>query len=143
MDAQLFQDIPLSERKEMLDANADAVEHLGYSRSIPSHEVDELKEQLSSTQIKIEDKAEELSTKSKTLKDEIKGLKMIRKQIVTKLKSRSEYVEEDCFKMVEKNTREVGYYNAEGKLVYSRPARKDELQTTIFQSIRKTGTEDE
>lgn len=143
MDAQLFQDIPLSERKEMLDANADAVEHLGYSRLLPSEEVDELKEQLSSTQIKIEDKTEELATKAKTLKDEIKGLKMIRKSIVTKLKSRSEYVEEDCYKMVEEKRREVGYYNAEGILVYSRPARKEELQKTIFQTIRKTGTEDE
>lgn len=142
MESQLFQDLSLAERKEMLDANADAVEHLGYSRLLPSEEVDALKEQLSSTQIKIEDKQDELAQKSKVLKDEIKSLKSSRKDITSKLKTRSEYVEEDCYKMVDEKRREVGYYNSEGILVYSRPARKEELQKTIFQDIRKTGTED-
>lgn len=142
MESQLFQDLSLAERKEMLDANADAVEHLGYSRLLPSEEVDALKEQLSSTQIKIEDKQDELAQKSKVLKDEIKNLKSSRKIITSKLKTRSEYVEEDCYKMVDEKRREVGYYNAEGILVYSRPARKEELQKTIFQDMRKTGTED-
>ena len=141
MESQLFQDLSLAERKEMLDANADAVEHLGYSRLLPSEEVDALKEQLSSTQIKIEDKQDELAQKSKVLKDEIKNLKSSRKIITSKLKTRSEYVEEDCYKMVDEKRREVGYYNAEGILVYSRPARKEELQKTIFQDMRKTGTE--
>lgn len=143
MERQLFQDLPLEERKEMLDANADTVEHLGYSRLLKSEEVDSLKEQLSSTQIKIEDKQEKLSVKSKVLKDEIKGLKESRKLIISKLKTRSEYVEEDCYKMIDEKRRETGYYNKEGILVYSRPARKDELQKTIFQDIRKNGTEDE
>ena len=143
MEATLFQDLAVDERKEMLDANADAVERLGYSRLLPSDEVDSLKENLSSVQIKIEDKQEELANKSKALKDEIKSLKMNRKSITTKLKSRSEYVEEDCYKMVDEKRREVGYYNREGVLVYSRPARKEELQKTIFQTLRKSGTEDE
>ena len=143
MESQLFQDLSLAERKEMLDANADAVEHLGYSRLLPSEEVDALKEQLSSTQIKIDDKSDELAAKSKLLKDQIKDLKITRKSITVKLKSRSEYVEEDCYKMVDDKRREVGYYNKEGILVYSRPARKEELQKTIFQDIRKTGTDDE
>ena len=142
MENQLFQDMTLDERKEMLDANADAVEHLGYSRLLPSEEVDVLKDQLSSTQIKIEDKQDELAVKSKALKDEIKSLKMNRKAITTKLKSRSEYVEEDCYKMVDVKRREVGYYNLDGYLVYKRPARKEELQKTIFQDMRMTGTED-
>ena len=142
MENQLFQDLSPEERKEMLDANADAVEHLGYSRLLPSEEVDALKEQLSSTQIKIEDKQDELAQKSKVLKDEIKNLKSSRKIITSKLKTRSEYVEEDCYKMVDEKRREVGYYNAEGILVYSRPARKEELQKTIFQDMRKTGTDD-
>ena len=67
---------------------------------------------------------------------------MNRKAITTKLKSRSEYVEEDCYKMVDVKRREVGYYNLDGYLVYKRPARKEELQKTIFQDMRMTGTED-
>lgn len=143
MEKELFQELPLQERKDMLDANADAVEHLGYTRSLTSEEVDDLKEQLSSVQIKIDDKQEELSTLSKSLKDQIKNLKATRKGVVSHLKNRSEYIEEDCYKMVDEERREAGYYNKEGILVYTRPARKEELQKTIFQTIRKTGTEDE
>lgn len=142
MDAQLFQDLPLDERKEMLEANADAVEHLGYTRSLPSEEVDSLKEQLMSVQIKIEEKQEELKEKSKELNTIIRDYKDSSKKIVGKLKTRSEYIEEDCYKMVDESRNEVGYYNKEGNLVYSRPARKEELQRTIFQAIRKTGTDD-
>lgn len=142
MDAQLFQDLPLEERKEQLEANADAVEHLGYSRLLPSDEVDALKEQLSSTQIKLDDKQDELSAKAKALKDEIRGLKLVRKSITIMLRTRSEYVEEDCYKMIDGKRREAGYYNKEGILVYSRPARREELQKTIFQVIRKNGTEE-
>lgn len=142
MEAQLFQDLPLEERKEMLDANADAVEHLGYTRSLPSEEVDQLKEQLMSVQIKIEEKQEELKEKSKELNTLIKDYKDSRKKVTAKLKTRSEYIEEDCYKMIDEKRREVGYYSREGILVYSRPARKEELQKSIFQEIRKNGTND-
>lgn len=142
MEAQLFQDLPLEERKEMLDANADAVEHLGYTRSLPSEEVDQLKEQLMSVQIKIEEKQEELKEKSKELDTLIKDYKDSRKKVTAKLKTRSEYIEEDCYKMIDEKRREVGYYSKEGILVYSRPARKEELQKSIFQEIRKNGTND-
>ena len=143
MEAQLFQDLPLDERREMLEANADAVEHLGYTRSLPSEEVDSLKEQLMSVQIKIEENQEELKEKSKELNTVIRAYKESRKKIVGTLKTRSEYIEEDCYKMVDEKRREVGYYSAEGILVYTRPARKEEMQKTIFQTLRKSGTEDE
>jgi chromosome segregation ATPase len=143
MDAELFQDLPVAERREQLEANADAIEHLGYTRSLPSEEVDSLKEQLMSVQIKIEEKQEELKEKSKELNTIIKDYKESRKKVTAKLKTRSEYIEEDCYKMVDSNRREVGYYNKEGKLVYSRPARKEELQKSIFQEIRSTGTDGE
>lgn len=143
MDAELFQDLPVAERREQLEANADAIEHLGYTRSLPSEEVDSLKEQLMSVQIKIEEKQEELKEKSKELNTIIKDYKESRKKVTAKLKTRSEYIEEDCYKMIDSNRREVGYYNKEGKLVYSRPARKEELQKSIFQEIRSTGTDGE
>ena len=142
MEQTLFQDLTLEERKEMLDANADAVERLGYSRALPSKEIDNLKEQLMSIQIKVDEKQEELKEISKALCTEIRGFKDSRKKIVAKLKTRSEYIEEDCYKMVDEKRREVGYYSKEGILVYSRPARKEELQKTIFQDIRRNGTED-
>lgn len=140
MESRLFKDLSPEERREMLEANADAIERLGYSRSLPSKDVENLKEQLMSIQIKIDEEQEVLKEKVKEMNQSIKVNKDQRKKIITKLKSRSEYVEEDCYKMVDDKSREVGYYNRDGKLVYTRVARKDELQKTIFQAIR-TGTE--
>ena len=141
MENQLFQDLPQEERREQLEANADAVEYLGYSKPISPEEVERLKESLSSIQIKIDETQDELKDYVMSVKAEIKELKTKRRKITDNLKSKTEYVEEDCYKMVDEERREVGYYNLDGYLVYKRPARKDELQKTIFQDIRNTGTE--
>lgn len=53
---------------------------------------------------------------------------------------KSEYVNELCFKFIDPQTKEVGYYNADGDLIESRPAFADELQGTIFQ-LNRTGTD--
>jgi len=42
---------------------------------------------------------------------------------------------------IDAEAREVGYYNQNGDLIESRPAYSEELQTTMFQVIRKTGTD--
>lgn len=139
MEKQLFKELSADERREQLDANADAVEHLGYSKPIKSEEVDGLKEQLSSTQIKLDELTDRMRDKVQAFKDEIKALKSYRRSISDRLKSRAEYVEEDCYKMVDVERREVGYYNLDGYLVYKRPARRDELQKSIFADIRSAG----
>ncbi|MDR0384523.1 MAG: hypothetical protein LBH60_00420 [Prevotellaceae bacterium] len=52
-----------------------------------------------------------------------------------------EYVREICYKFVDIDNRQTGYYNAEGDLIELRPATADELQPTLF-PIRNTGTDD-
>lgn len=61
--------------------------------------------------------------------------------MVSNIKSKSEYVNEICYRFTDQETKETGYYNKEGHLIESRPATADELQTTIFQMVRKTGTD--
>lgn len=72
-----------------------------------------------------------------------KGMpKVTIKDVADKLKSKIICVSEPCYKMVDAQTRQVGYYNKEGMLVYQRPARMAELQPRLFE-LRpgKTGTE--
>ena len=62
-----------------------------------------------------------------------------------KLKSKSEYVSEPCYKLIDEDEKTAGYYNKEGMLVYERPARQDELQPMLFKrnaTRTKTGAED-
>ena len=56
------------------------------------------------------------------------------------IKEKAVYAKEECFKFIEQEEKMVGYYNAQGDLIESRPATSDELQGTIFQIVRKTGT---
>ena len=50
----------------------------------------------------------------------------------------SRTVEEICYKFVDYDERMVGYYNGDGELVKERPARKNELQKTIYREMNGT-----
>ena len=48
---------------------------------------------------------------------------------------------EECVKILYHEEKMAGYYNKLGELVYSRPIMPQEMQRTIFNINRKTGTE--
>ncbi len=130
-------------REQYLRDNADAIEEMGYSKPIPSEQIEKLKETLADASIKKLELEEEKKTQVQMINEEIKGYKNTIKDVADKLKSKTTYVNEDCYKMVDPQTRQVGYYNNEGMLVYQRAARQSELQPRLF-DLRpgKTGTED-
>lgn len=130
-------------REQYLRDNADAIEEMGYSKPIPSEQIEKLKETLADASIKKLELEEEKKAQVQMINEEIKGYKNTIKDVADKLKSKTTYVNEDCYKMVDPQTRQVGYYNNEGMLVYQRAARQSELQPRLF-NFRpgKTGTED-
>lgn len=137
---QEFED--LKEREQYLKDNADTIEDMGYSKPIPSEQIEKLKEQLADASIKKLEQEEAKKTAVQMYNEEIKGYKNTIKDVADKLKSKTTYVNEPCYKMVDAQTRQVGYYYKEGMLVYQRPARMAELQPRLFE-LRpgKTGTE--
>lgn len=140
MDRTLGQDIKDPQaRKAFLRDNADAVEDLGYTKSIPTAEMDELKERLVENNIQLRDVRADKKAANKEYNEQIKQLEDEGDELTAKLKSRTEYVNEPCYKFIEED--QVGYYNSEGQLVYQRPARQDERQVTVFAQLRKTGTD--
>ena len=133
----------LKERELFIKDNADEVENKGYSKPLAGSEIDRLKEQLTDACIKKQDLEEEKKTVVKGYQDEINGQKVIIKDCSEKLKSKSEYVMEPCYKLIDEDEKMVGYYNKEGMLVYERPARLEELQPKLFKmNAGKTGTDD-
>lgn len=132
----------LKEREQYLRDNADAIEEMSYSKPIPSEQIEKLKEKLADASIKKLEQEEAKKTAVQMYNEEIKGYKNTIKDVADKLKSKATYVSEDCFKMVDTQTRQVGYYNKEGMLVYQRPARQSELQPRLFaMPPRQTGTD--
>ena len=143
MERELGKDIQQGEaRRQFLADNADAVEKKEYMRHYTPEELLKLKESLSETCISINDIEEELKEVKKEYKDRLEPLLNKKKEALEGLKKKAELVEEDCYKFIDEDAKEVGYYNQNGDLIESRPAYSEEIQKTIFQVLRKNGTED-
>ena len=141
MDKVLGQEYEGKARIDFLRDNCDAVEDLGYTKQLPNYEIEALKDRLVENNIQLRDVRADKKAANKEFNDQIKQLEESNDEVTGKLKAKSEFVTEACYKFVDDEKREVGYYNSEGLLVYSRPARPEELQKTIFQTLRKTGTD--
>lgn len=87
------------------------------------------------------DAVEEKEDAMKDFKARLEPLTAERKKTLEGLKKKAEFVTERCFKFIDQEAREVGYYNENGDLIESRPAYSEEMQTTLFQLGRKTGTD--
>ena len=143
MQRELGKDIqdPKSRTAFLMD-NCDTVEEKGYMKRFTPEQLLKKKEDLSELAIKINDIEVDKKETVKTYTNTLKPLNEEKKEILRGLKNKSEHVIERCFKFIDAETREVGFYNEDGELIESRPAYADELQGSIFQVVRKTGTEE-
>lgn len=138
MEKELFKDIKDSEKRlALLIDNCDKVEEKGYMRRYSPEELTEMKEGLSEVAIAINDIEEERREIAREFKEQLKPIREEKKRILVGLKNKAEFVRENCYKFVNTETREVGYYNQEGDLIDTRSASADELQSNIFQINRK------
>ncbi|MFA6185511.1 MAG: hypothetical protein WC720_05205 [Candidatus Shapirobacteria bacterium] len=128
-------------RKSFLNDNADSVEKKGYMKKFTDEDIVDFKDNLSKTDIQINDIEEEKKEVVNVFKLKLKPLQTQRQKLLKDLKHKAEFVTEECYKFIDNETRMVEYYNVEGELIETRPANADELQRNIFQDIRKNGTE--
>jgi hypothetical protein len=144
MQRELGKDIqdPKS-RIDFLSDNCDSVEQKGYMKRFTPDQLLKMKEDLSEISIEINDVEVAKKEVVKQYSDSLKPLIEDKKAILSGLKNKSEHVTERCFKFIDVETREVGFYNEDGELIESRPAYADELQGNIFQGLRKTGSDQE
>lgn len=141
MEQELGKDIEAGKKRlAFLMDNCDAVEEKGYMKRYTPEELAKLKETLSETDIEINDIEDEKKEAMKDFKTRLEPLTTERKTILEGLKKKAEFVTEKCYKFIDQEKREVGFYNESGDLIESRPAYSEELQTTLFQVARKTGT---
>lgn len=132
----------LAEREAFLKDNCDACEQKGYMKPYTPEQLQGHKEKLANVSIEIAEIETEKKIMDQAYKGRLKPLLESRTQMVSNIKSKAEYVNEICYRFTDQETKETGYYNREGDLVEVRPATADELQTTIFSVVRKTGTDD-
>ena len=135
----LGQDIQdLEARKQFLLDNADSVVEMDYHKQFESCELAQKKTELSETCIRINDLEEDIKDYREKVNQELKPLKETRKQLLDDIKSKGRIVKEKCYCFIEHDEKMACFYNAEGVLVSSRPATRDELkQPTMFTMLRK------
>lgn len=143
MDKFLGQEIPEKDRWQFLQDNADAVEEIGYTHRFTPDELAQKKESLAETSIKINDIEIEKKEVMDGYKEQLKPLNEEKQVLLENIKKGSEYrAHEECAKILDHDEKLAGYYNKLGELVYSRPIMPQEMQKTIFNMNRKTGTND-
>lgn len=142
LDKEMFNDIRLEDRANYLRDNCDAVEEITYSKAFSSEELAEQRENLTDLSIKIADIEEELAQAKSHFKYLLKPLKEQKAVAIENLKKKAQIVTEECCKFFDEETKMIGYYNDEGKLVNSRPAFPNEMQGNLFRiNVPKTGTD--
>lgn len=139
MEKMIFQEYSESQREQMLADNADRVEEVGYMKPFSTEELDTMKDDLSKVVININEVEEEKKAVNQDFKLRLKPLAEDKQKLLNNIKNKSEYVTEDCFKMIDHEEEMVGYYNSLGMLIEARPIRQEERQRTIF-NILRTGT---
>jgi hypothetical protein len=118
-------------RLKNLHEKSDAVEQISYDKSFTASEMAEIKDELADESIKLSDVEAEFKEVKQTYTDQMAPMKQTIKLAIGHLKSGKRLVTEPCFKFVDRDNKETGYYNEDGELVYSRPANLDEMQFTI------------
>ena len=142
MDRQIGVGIENREaRIAFLKDNCDGVEKKGYMKRFTPEQLQQMKEALSETAIEINDIQEEKKEVMADFKAKLKPLSEEKKELLSGLKNKAKHTSEECYKFIDVEAREVGFYNEDGDLIESRPAYADELQRNIFQ-IGRTGTND-
>ncbi len=142
MEKYLGQEYPEEKRIEFLSDNCDSIEELGYSRRFSKDELNQKKEELANISITMNDIEIEKKDSMAYFKEKLKPLKEIKGELLEHLKEKIEFVTEDCYKFIDYERKEVGYYNKQGELVYNRPIMPQEMQKTVFSINRKTGTDE-
>ena len=138
MQKVLGQDIKdLDERKQFLLDNADEVVEMDYSKAFDSDELAKKKTELAEKSIKINDLNEAIKDYKEEVGLELKPLKEEVKNLLADIKAKSRVVTEKVYKFVDEEERMACFYNAEGVLVSSRPATRDELSPTLFKEFKK------
>ncbi len=132
-----YPNLPVVDREEQLEANADLKEKTMVKRPYSSQELDEFREYVVSAQIKARKLEEELAELSQPLKDNIKSVKLGSNESFEKVFKGYEVQEVMLFGFKNYTSGLMEYFNAEGVWVSSRPLYGSERQTAIVMPMNK------
>lgn len=132
----MFKDRTAAERHEMLDTNCDDIDSVTYMKPFDEDQLRQRKDHLAEILVKITDLENELADYKAEISESLKPLKKESSRLITDIKQKGEVVTEKCYKFLDLEERQVGYYNEDGDLVECRKAYPKELSPSIQMVIR-------
>lgn len=132
----MFEDLPVEQRKQVLEDNCEKVESKTYIDRWTPNQVQQEKNNYIDLQSKIAKLTAELAQVQAEFKGEIKPLKEQAGIVLNNIQQGGELVTKDCYKFVEEEEKMVGFYDAKGHLIDSRPATPEEMGGNLFRQVR-------
>lgn len=132
MQQFILQDKTQEERMALLEEFKKA-ENVTYKRHLTDAEIDLESKKLAAEVKTLAQIEEEKKEANKTFKDQIDSTRSKMENISKVLLEGSKEVTEKCFKVINIEGHEVGYYNVSGELVKVRPLIDDDIQMDMFE----------
>ena len=142
MEKKLFENYSQIERIEMFEANADKVEERTYFEELSDNELIEKKSKFAQISIELAKLEDEKKAEMDKFKTKMKPIQKESSGLLNEIKTGHAEKYGKVYKMIDHETRMVGYYSEAGNLVEKRPATEDESrQLTIASSRRKVANQ--
>jgi hypothetical protein len=143
MEKQILQTVDAAERLETLKANAVKTEKFTYARELEQGEIQELQSELSQSMITVDQEDQKLKVHKEAYKAIVKPIKQQMTAGLQKIRTGMEEINDDVFLMKDLEENKMGYYSKEGKLVFERNLKPEEMQYSITDfKHKKTGTDE-
>ena len=137
----MLPDDPRESREQIMRDSCDQIVEKFYTRKFSTEEKQLKNAEYCEVGMKRSALEQELREVSADLKGKIKPPKERQDAILDEIKQGGEQVQGDTFKFVFEEIGKVGFYDTNGYLVEERDMTQEERQRTLFQAIRKNGTE--
>lgn len=136
----LFEECTQEDRMEKLNSIAAGKERITYLRNLTEAEIDAESKELASLCRRRNELEEEKKNVAKDYQTQIDSVKQNIDRSATLLEDGRKECVEECFKVLDIDAREVGFYNNRGELVRMRKALDSDLQLDMFYQQRNEET---
>ncbi len=137
----MLADDPMETREQIMRDSCDQIVEKFYTRKFSDQEIQGKRAEYCEVGMEVSALQQELKEINADLKGKIKPLMERQGSILDEIKQGGEQMKGDCFKFIFTELGKVGFYDTNGYLVESRDMTPEERQRTMFQEIRKTGTD--
>lgn len=139
---KMFQEIEnIAEREAALEANCVRQEVFPVKKIFTEEEVNEMRRNYTQNAVEMNKQLEELERKKTEIKAKYKPLLEENKYLLSNIRTGFQEHDQQVYLFDFQEDGQMGYYDGNGELVYSRKLMPNEKQLNVISMAQRTGTE--